>query len=111
VGGSSNQVLTTPVGFYNGINKLPLSAQDKSQQVTHDAKSHIGAYDMSGNVWEWVADGSENRSMKYTKGGCYDSLVDGVRVSERVPIPPDYTDIYKKINNSSKSYDTAHFLA
>lgn len=92
-GASPNQVLTTPVGFYNGINTLPLSIRDRSQVQTHDAKSPAGAYDMSGNVWEWV-DGSSSNEAKIIKGGCYDSLAEGVRVSERLALPPDYADIY-----------------
>lgn len=88
------QVLTTPVGFYNGINKLPLTAQDNVSLQTHNAKSPIGAYDMSGNVWEWVAADNQNLSYRIVKGGCYDSLAPGVRVSERLALPPDYSDIY-----------------
>jgi formylglycine-generating enzyme required for sulfatase activity len=92
------QVLTTPVGFYNGINTLPLTAQDRSPLQTHNAKSPAGAYDMSGNVWEWVASGEEtgkaNSSLKVVKGGCYDSLAQAVRVSERLTLSPDYSDIY-----------------
>lgn len=105
-----SQVLTTPAGFFNGKNKLPLTTNDTTQQITHDAKSPIGAYDMSGNVWEWVHDwddpdyyaknkdrnpqGPSKGTEKIAKGGCYDSLAEGVRVAERIALPPDHSDIY-----------------
>ncbi|MDZ7262050.1 MAG: formylglycine-generating enzyme family protein, partial [candidate division KSB1 bacterium] len=36
---------TTPVGYFNGINS-----------GTQDSPSPYGAYDLAGNVWEWLAD-------------------------------------------------------
>lgn len=104
------QVLTTPVGFYDGNNTLMLSPESTGLRRTHLAVSPYGAYDMSGNVWEWVSDwydeeyyknmpeedpqGPATGTLKVVKGGSYDSLKDGVRVAERLGLPPDHTDAY-----------------
>lgn len=77
-------VNTSKVGFYNGKNQL-------TSGLTKNAVSPVGAYDMSGNVWEWISDEGHN-GRRFAKGGCYDSTADGVRVTERISLSADHCD-------------------
>lgn len=104
------KVSTSEIGFYNGLNLLPLSSDDPKQLRTHDAKSPVGAYDMSGNVFQWVSDwygpypssqeliknpkGPSEGKKKIAKGGCYASLAEELRVSKRLPLSPEHCDSY-----------------
>jgi formylglycine-generating enzyme required for sulfatase activity len=57
---------TSPVGWYNGENRAQLR---HAYHKTIDAKSPVGAYDMSGNVFEWCHD-------RYAEGYYSNSPID-----------------------------------
>lgn len=106
----SEEVLTTEIGFYNGIHLLPAVSKDVAAQPTHKAVSPVGAYDMSGNVWEWVADwfassypdnmsltnpqGPLTGSAKVVKGGSYASPAADLHCAMRRSFGPEHTDAF-----------------
>jgi len=100
---------TSPVGWYNGINPVRLSTPGA---VTVLAVSPKGAYDMSGNVWEWCHDyygtysagdqanpvGPESGTEKVLRGGSWNSFDNDCRSASRTYSPPEtttYTDGFR----------------
>ncbi|MDZ7263575.1 MAG: SUMF1/EgtB/PvdO family nonheme iron enzyme [candidate division KSB1 bacterium] len=90
---------TTPVGFFNGQNYKGFQ--------TIDSPSFFGAYDMGGNVKEWVADwylrnyysqsqsqnprGPLTGTRKVIRGGGYLFHARDLRTTYRYSLPPDRT--------------------
>lgn len=88
---------TTPVGYYDGT--------DHNGYKTTDSHSFYGAYDMVGNVREWVVDwyqrdyysvtpginpfGPETGLKKVVRGGGFLFHYDDLRASYRYSLPPD----------------------
>jgi len=73
---------TTPVGFYNG------KAYNGYQ--TLDSASPYGIYDLSGNVWQWMADVTAGMHDRFLRGGSKDSYEMDLRIWVRNSAVPTY---------------------
>lgn len=73
---------TTPVGFYNG--------KAYAGYQTLNAPSPYGAYDMAGNVWQWMGDVYEGTHQRYMRGGSKGNYEYNLRVWSRNSAEPDY---------------------
>jgi len=85
---------TSPVGWFDGMNVSP-----NGSVMTVDSVSPVGAYDMTGNVWEWCHDwyaanyyntspetdprGDASGSSCVIRGGSWESIASPCRSAER----------------------------
>ena len=73
---------TTPVGFYNG--------NTYEGFATLSNASPFGAYDMVGNVWQWMGDVREGTHDRYLRGGSMRDHAYVLRIWSRNSARPDY---------------------
>ena len=98
---------TSPVGWYNGVNPARVNAPGT---LTVNGTSPVGAYDMSGNVWEWCHDwydsayfaggamtnplGPSTGTSRVLRGGSWYYLGRSAYSANRLRSLPDYWSYY-----------------
>ena len=98
--GLGGRALTSPIGWFDGINISP-----NGEVQTLESPSPSGAFDMSGNVWEWCQDwyGAYSEGMqtnpagpatgiqRVLRGGSFENTADSCRSAKRDMREPDKT--------------------
>ncbi|MEN8191956.1 MAG: SUMF1/EgtB/PvdO family nonheme iron enzyme [Bacteroidota bacterium] len=82
----SEQITTTPVGFFNG--------KTYDGYETIDNKSPYGLYDMAGNVWQWCGDDYPDVHYRYMRGGSRSNYEYNLFVWARNSAGPGFYSMY-----------------